>query len=286
MRDFDRKDLLEVMARGYSSEQAQFDGAIIRTVLTSRSKSLRTILAFALLVFASHAFAANEIDDKVGAALAAESRPEEDRARDSNRRALETLNFFGLKDNMRVLELIPGGGWYTRVLAPVLAENGKLYVAIGTGRVKSAVLTEPGFERVELLETNDNIQRPEGSRHYRLDDFELGVSDLDMALTFRNLHNFDSESRARLNRQVFKALKSGGLYGVVDHTARHMEPENPENRRRIDPVLVIKELLDQGFEFVDYSNLHYRADDELEYEVGRRSVSGNTDRFTMLFRKP
>lgn len=248
--------------------------------------SLRTILAFALLVFASHAFAANEIDDKVEAALAAESRPEEDRARDRNRRALETLNFFGLKDDMRVLELIPGGGWYTRVLAPVLAENGKLYVAIGTGRVKSTVLTEPGFEQVELLETRDNIQRPEGSRYYRLDDFELGVSDLDMALTFRNLHNFDAESRARLNRQVFKALKSGGLYGVVDHTARHMEPENPENRRRIDPVLVIKELLDEGFEFVDYSNLHYRADDELEYEVGRRSVSGNTDRFTMLFRKP
>jgi predicted methyltransferase len=65
-----------------------------------------------------------------------------------------------------------------------------------------------------------------------------------------------------------------------------MESENRENRRRIDPVLVIKEMLDQGFEFVDYTDLHYRADDELEYEVGRHSVSGNTDRFTMLFRKP
>ena len=85
---------------------------------------------------------------------------------------------------------------------------------------------------------------------------------------------------------MFKALKSGGLYGVVDHTQRHMEAPDNENRRRIDPVLVIKELLDQGFEFVGYSDLHFRADDELEYEVGRRSVSGNTDRFTFLFRKP
>jgi predicted methyltransferase len=85
---------------------------------------------------------------------------------------------------------------------------------------------------------------------------------------------------------VFKALKSGGLYGVVDHTKRHMEPENVENRRRIDPVLVIKEMQDAGFELVEFSDLHYRADDELEYEVGRRSVTGNTDRFTMLFRKP
>ena len=65
-----------------------------------------------------------------------------------------------------------------------------------------------------------------------------------------------------------------------------METLNDENRRRIDPVLAIKELLDLGFEFVAYSDLHFRADDELEYEVGRRSVSGNTDRFTLLFRKP
>jgi predicted methyltransferase len=85
---------------------------------------------------------------------------------------------------------------------------------------------------------------------------------------------------------VLDVLKPGGFYGVVDHTKRHMEPETPENRRRIDPVLVIKEMLDIGFEFVDYSDLHYRPDDELEYEVGRRSVTGNTDRFTLLFRKP
>ncbi|MGB5258641.1 MAG: hypothetical protein WBN07_13735 [Woeseiaceae bacterium] len=247
---------------------------------------MRVLITLTLMVLASTAYAAHEIDAKVEAALAAESRPAADRDRDRNRRPLDTLNFFGLKDNMRVLELIPGGGWYTRVLAPVLADNGKLYVAIGTRRLQEGVLTEPGFEKVEVLETNENIRRPEGSRFYAMDDFDFGVSNLDMVLTFRNLHNFDPESRAMMNRQVFKALKSGGLYGVVDHTMRHMEPPNSENRRRIDPVLVIKEMLQQGFEFVDYTDLHYRADDELEYEVGRRSVSGNTDRFTMLFRKP
>lgn len=247
---------------------------------------MRVFLAVTVLAMASAAFAANDIDTKVEAALAAESRPATDRERDSNRRPLETLNFFGLKDNMRVLELIPGGGWYTRVLAPILAENGKLYVAIGTRRVKEGLLSEPGFEQVELLETNENIRRPEGSRFYLIDDFDFGVSGLDMVVTFRNLHNFDAGSRARVNQQVFNALKRGGLYGVVDHTMRHMEPPDGENRRRIDPVLVIKEMLDMGFEFVDYSDLHFRADDELEYEVGRRSVSGNTDRFTMLFRKP
>jgi len=247
---------------------------------------VKFIITTLLLSVAFGAQAANDIDMKVEAALAAESRPQADRDRDRNRKPLETLNFFGLKDDMRVMELLPGGGWYTRVLAPVLAENGKLYVALGTGRVKERLIGTPGFEKVEALETNENLHRPEGERFYAMDDFKFGVSDLDMVLTFRNVHNFGAESRAMMNQQVFKSLKSGGLYGVVDHTRRHMEATGNENRRRIDPVLVIKELLDIGFEFVDYTDLHYRADDELEYEVGRRSVSGNTDRFTMLFRKP
>jgi predicted methyltransferase len=246
---------------------------------------VRVSFPIALLILTGIA-QAGEIDAKVEAALAAESRPEAHVERDRNRKPLETLKVFGLKNDMTVLELLPGGGWYTRVLAPVLAENGKLYVALGTGYVSENVLTEPGFDKVQVIETDANVRRPEGSRYYALDDFEFGRSGVDMVLTFRNVHNFDAESRDRLNRAVFEVLKSGGLYGVVDHTKRHMEPENPENRRRIDPVLVIKEMLDIGFEFVDYSDLHFRPDDELEYEVGRRTVTGNTDRFTFLFRKP
>lgn len=245
-----------------------------------------TTLILLSLAFTLQAQADNEIDTKVRAALAAESRPEADQDRDGNRKALETLKFFGLKDNMRVMELLPGGGWYTRVLAPVLAENGQLYVAVGAGRVTESLLTEPGFEDVISVKTDENLRRADGARFYTMDDFEFDVDDLDMVLTFRNVHNFTPEARAMMNQQVFNSLKSGGLYGVVDHTRRHMEMTNNENRRRIDPVLVIKEMLDQGFEFVDYSDLHFRADDELEYELSRRSVRGNTDRFTFLFRKP
>jgi predicted methyltransferase len=244
-------------------------------------------LATAILIsFSFNAQAANEIDMKVEAALAAESRPQADRDRDRNRKPLATLNFLGLKDNMRVLELMPGGGWYTRVLAPVLAENGKLYVALGTGRVETNIIGTPGFEEVEALETNENMHRPAGARFYALDKFDFGVDELDMVLTFRNLHNFAAEARAMMNREIFDSLKPGGLYGAVDHTRRHMEPLGSENGRRIDPVMVIKEMLDVGFEFVGYADLHFRADDELEYEVGRRSVTGNTDRFTFLFKKP
>jgi predicted methyltransferase len=247
---------------------------------------MRFILSILLLTFTIGAQAANEIDAKVEAAMTAESRPEMDSDRDRNRKPLDTLNFFGLKDNMRVLELIPGGGWYTRILAPVLAENGKLYVAIGSGRVEQNLMGTPGFEGIEALATDANMHRPEDSRFYAVDEFDFGVDDLDMVLTFRNLHNFSAESRAYMNQQAFDALKSGGLYGAVDHTRRHMERLDNENGRRIDPVLVIQEMLEVGFEFVGYSDLHFRADDELEYEVGRKTVSGNTDRFTFLFRKP
>ena len=244
------------------------------------------IAAFVCMTLIAGLAQAGDIDAKVEAALSAADRPEADVVRDRNRKPLETLKFLGLEDDMRVLELLPGGGWYTRVLAPVLADDGKLYVALGTGRVKDNLVPQPAFSKVEVLETTANIHRPEGARHYVMDDFEFGVSDLDMVLTFRNVHNFGEAGRMQMHRESFKALKRGGHYGIVDHTQRHMEPDNAENRRRIDPVLVIKEVLAAGFEFVDYSDLHYRADDELEYEVGRRSVSGNTDRFTLLFRKP
>ncbi len=244
------------------------------------------IFSITFLLLASSIALAGPIDAKVEAAMTAEGRPEADIARDRNRMPLRTLQFLGLEDDMRVLELLPGGGWYTRILAPVLAENGQLYVAIGTGRVRDNIAPLPGFENIEILETADNLRRPPGARLYAMDEFDFGVSDLDMVLTFRNVHNFDEEGRMLMHKQSFAALKSGGIYGIVDHTRRHMEPDNYENRRRIDPVLVIKEAQAAGFEFVDYSNLHYRADDELTFEVGRRSVSGNTDRFTFKFRKP
>jgi len=242
---------------------------------------------FTALILLTSTFAvAGEIDAKVMAALSAEGRPEADVARDPNRKPLETLKFFGLEDDMRVLELLPGGGWYTRILAPVLADNGRLYIALSVDYVKRNIAPLPGFEKIEFLETDESMHRPEGARLYVMDEFDFGVRDLDMVLTFRNVHNFGEQGRMLMHRESFEALKSGGVYGIVDHTRRHMEMDDYENRRRIDPVLVIKEVQAAGFDFVDYSGLHFRADDELKYEVGRRSVSGNTDRFTLLFRKP
>jgi predicted methyltransferase len=223
---------------------------------------------------------------KLEAAMSADIRTPEELARDNNRKPLETLEFFGFRDDMRVVELLPGGGWYTKLLAPTLEENGELYLAIGGSRVAEALKDKPGFSKLKTTADDASLSRAQGSRFYDVEMGDLGVKKIDIVFTFRNYHNLSADGRKVMNDVVYEALKSGGVYAVIDHTRRHMESANTENGRRIDPVLAIKEIEAAGFEFVDYSDMHYRADDELEYEVGRRSVSGNTDRWTLKFRKP
>lgn len=244
-------------------------------------------IAFCLALVCTYqtSLAQSNFSDRIRQAVQSEARTEAEVARDANRKPIETLTFFQITENMKVLELVPGGGWYTKLLAPALKDKGELYLAIGTGRVQEKLLDQPGYDHVKVLEGID-IYRPEGSRFYNLDPFTLAEKNFDAALTFRNQHNFSAEGRASFNKAVYEALKPGGLFGVVDHTRRHMEPPTSENRRRLDPVLVIKEVLDQGFELVDYSTLHYRPNDALSLEVGEDTVTGRTDRFTILFRKP
>ena len=249
---------------------------------------MKTLLTLALLMLAAP-LAAEDFSataDKIRAAMAAEIRGDADTERDANRKPVETLEFFGLRDTMKIVELLPGGGWYTKLLAPTMAEKGEFYVALGTGRIKETLAGQPGFEKMNIVAEDSNIYRPEGSRKYVLETSGFGVTDADMVLTFRNYHNFGPEGRATMNKAAFDALKPGGIYAVVDHDRRHMEPDNPENGRRIDPVLAIREIQAAGFRLVDFSDLHYRPDDELRYEVGRKTVTGNTDRFTLKFVKP
>ena len=198
-------------------------------------------------------------------ALASPIRTAEERARDNlERKPVQTLEFFGLQPNMTVVEIMPGAGWYTKVLGQVLADKGTLHVSIGASRLAPR-LKEWGLDKVKVSD-GKFVTKPSGQR---------GV--------------FDAESieiRALVNKAVFDALKPGGVYGVVDHTRRHNEPTSPENWRRIDPVVVIKEALDAGFIFEAFSDLHYRPDDELKYDSQRPSIAGYSDRFTLKFRKP
>jgi predicted methyltransferase len=227
-----------------------------------------------------------ETQDKLKAAMGSDIRTAAEVARDRNRKPIETLSFFQFEDDMRVLELLPGGGWYTKLLAPSLREKGEFYVAIGTSNVTRNLAPLDGFDNMQILDIGVESERTGPYRSSNIPAFSFGVKDLDLVVTFRNMHNFTPEGRASINAATFDALKSGGLYGVIDHTRRHMQALNNELRRRADPVEIIQEVLDAGFVLEGFSDLHYRPDDALLYEVGRKTVTGNTDRFTLLFRKP
>ncbi len=249
----------------------------------------KTLFLSTLLLASMGSSIADEFDavqNKLETAMKAPVRSEADTQRDHNRKPAETLEFFGLRDDMTAIELIPGGGWYTKLLAPVLADKGKLYVALGTGTIEKELLDKEGFSKVSVIAQDAKLGKKPGARLYFLEVSDLGVKNADIVFTFRNYHNFDLEGRMAMNRAAFSALKPGGTYALVDHTQRHMEADTPENRRRFDPVMAIKEIQAAGFVFEDSSDLHYRADDELQYEVGRKSVTGNTDRWTLKFRKP
>ncbi len=248
---------------------------------------MKTLLLL-VMSFATYATFADDFkttEDKLISAMESSIRTDKEKQRDGNRRPISTLKFFGLRDDMKVVELIPGGGWYTKLLAPTLKEKGDFAVAYGTSRIEKSLLNTDDFKKVKVLAKNNKMFRKDGARFYSIENTDLDTKKADMVLTFRNYHNFDFEGRKAMNDAAFKALKKGGIYGVVDHTRRHMQGDNDENRRRFDPVLAIKEIQDAGFKLVDYSTLHYRLDDELRYEVGRKTVTGNTDRFTLKFVK-
>jgi predicted methyltransferase len=208
------------------------------------------------------------------------ARSKEDIARDINRKPIQTLEFFGLKPDMTVVELLPGGGWYSKILVAALADEGQYYAALGTDTLLKVL-------DVKTTGKTSELKKQDGAGSiYQVDEVDLGITDVDMILTFRNAHNFTAETRGSINRAAFAALKSGGVYGIVDHTKRHMEPASDWTWRRLDPVLVIHEAVQAGFVFETFSNVHARAEDELKYDTRHDSLVNESDRFTLKFRKP
>ena len=199
------------------------------------------VLVFPLL-FSFNSIAQVSTDSKIHNAIASDIRTAEDKARDRYRRPAEVLAFFGLEEDMRVIEIWPFGGWYTKILGPVLRENGQLYTTQpDLGAYSDALeptLSLSGMDKVIKLDYNPRAKTSER-------DMWIGpggnwdVDPVDMVLTFQNYHNLNYEDRMALNEAVFNALKPGGIYGIVDHTRRHMQQSERFNGRRVDPVLVI-----------------------------------------------
>jgi predicted methyltransferase len=152
--------------------------------------------------------------------------------------------------------------------------------------VRALKSAHPELAGIEVLDSGSDITFRGPAAGAVGSDTSFGVNDVDLVVTFRNLHNYTPEMRALLNEAVFDALKPGGIYGVLDHTRRHMEPQSRANGRRVDPVQMIKEIQAAGFVFEDYSTIHYSPADALNLEVGDPAVANQTDRITFRFRKP
>ena len=215
----------------------------------------RSLITILTLLLSTHLSAADPAATrgKIEQALGGSIRDAAEVARDANRKPGEVLEFFGLEDDMKVLEISPATGYWSKFGGPTLCNNGgELVFSVSVSDdFKSGVMPLDGLDCTSAI--NDDITLR------NLPEFSFDDNQFDMVLTFWNLHNPSAEGRKNLNEAVFRSLKSGGIYGAVDHTRRHLEPTSREaqNGRRLDPVLIIKEMIDVGFEFVDFSPMHY-----------------------------
>lgn len=225
------------------------------------------------------------LQEKVQAVMQMDHRSEAELARDEDRDPVAALDFIGLEDNMTVIEFLPARqAYYTKILGPVLVDNGHLMVVDSQGTFDSwGDWKEMDiFEMTHQVPIDNSFSRTAG--RYTPGEIDFGVPSADMFLHFREYHNFNAEDNARINAKVFETLESGGSYVVIDHTRRHMKEETRTLGRREDPVDVILQVQAAGFVLDRASAMFFQESDDLTQEVGE--IPNMTDRFFLVFKKP
>jgi predicted methyltransferase len=224
-------------------------------------------------------------------------RSAEHRARDVYRHPLATLQFFGMRPDMTVIELSPGGGWYTEILAPYLHDHGHLIEAAPASRTFSAKLAaQPAvYGRIAAIV-------PFAPPH----PLALGADNsADMVVSFRNTHdwlNHDPATLAAVFNAVFKVLKPGGVFGVTEHRAKPSATASESARllHRIPEDYLIQAGLDAGFRLAAVSQINANPNDPQDINVHRlppdlagpesehaqMKAIGESDRMTLRFVKP
>lgn len=243
------------------------------------------LLALSTLALAPAAHARTAPAGAMGQALAASDRPEADRARDAQRKPADVLAFAEVKPGQRVADLIPGGGYFTRVFSKAVGPRGKVYAVVPAAALASrptaadavkAIATEAGYRNVAVVSSTAET---------------LGAAEpIDLAFTAQNWHDVYGKGGAAaslaFDKTVFAALKPGGLYVVIDHVAQAGAADAPNTLHRIDPAIVKAEVLKAGFEFVGESPVLRNPSDDHAKGVFDPSIRGTTDQFLYKFRKP
>ncbi len=244
------------------------------------------------------------------AALDGAHRSAENKARDTFRHPLETLLFFGLRQDMTVVELWPGGGgWFTEVLAPVLRERGKLITTnFDTSGPADAYGTKAGKRYEEKLAGNPGVyDKVQVVTVKDVNTLSLAPdASVDLVLTFRNTHGWvEDGSEAAIYGAAFRALKSGGVLGVEQHRAKPGPVADAKKQAEtgyLPEEWVIARVESFGFKFVAKSEVNANPKDTKDYEKGvwalppalqngetdkaKYTAIGESDRMTLKFVKP
>jgi predicted methyltransferase len=217
-----------------------------------------TALALGALTLASAALRADHhLEDQASlwGALTGPARSADHVRRDVYRKPLETLEFFGLKANMTVLESWPGGGWYTEILAPYLAEQGQL-IGATYNRDPATQLEWQG--RYNAAFDAKLAEDPASFGAVQISSLKDGTSTIaeagsvDLILDFRNAHNWLRQG-GTVPEAWFKALKTGGVVGIVDHSAPPEVAYDPSNGY-LHESQVIEAMVAAGFRFLGRSD--------------------------------
>ena len=254
---------------------------------------------------------AKTIQDNIAAAANGDHRSEKNRARNQYRHPTETLTFFGLSDDMTVIEISPGGLWYTEILAPVLKDNGR-FVAAGYD-IEVAGQPDYRYKQTKAMlqrfaEDPKNYANTEVGRFSPPQSASLGPDgSADMVLTFRNSHGWMRDGIAKqVYQSSFDVLKSGGVLGVVQHRGDNRLIPNAESNKKISGYLpesdVIAMVESVGFVLEARSEINANPKDTKDYAAGVWSLPpvlrlkdvdlekhlaiGESDRMTLRFRKP
>lgn len=240
------------------------------------------LLAAGLTVATGSALAASmgKAPSYIQSAVDDPARPEADRQRDANRKPAEVLTFAGIKPGQKVGELLPGGGYYTRLLCRVVGDSGHVYT-IGMKMTRDFKRPPPPTDGHPCT----NVTASTGSAS----DLML-PPDLDVVWTTENYHDlhndlFGKPDMKAFDTAVFNALKPGGEYIIEDHVAEAGSgARDTDTLHRIDPALVKQEVTSAGFKYVGESRALHNAEDKHTDKVF--VLKGTTDRFLLKFRKP
>jgi predicted methyltransferase len=254
---------------------------------------IRRPLILAASLIASLSLAANGviaagIPANIKAAVADSSRPDADKQRDADRKPAETLAFADVKPGEQIGELIPGGGYFTRLFSKAVGPKGHV-IALVPSRPANAPADAPDRNApIKALAADPNYSNVSIEE---MSAAKVATSQpVDLVFTARNyhdLHNIPSVDVANFNKAMFDTLKPGGLYIVLDHSAEAGSGLRDTNTlHRIDMDTVKKEVMAAGFEFVGASNILANAKDPRTAKVFDPSIRGETDQFILKFRKP